>query len=540
MNEPTPILRYTDEALATLRELAKTTPELWRREEATDFQQILIDHHIANPVEDTGLVANGPITMPMPQSTHLRQRTDAEALRFFNNIPGLNADHLSDPRMISWLSCVHLQAYGQARWTTGPNRSMTRWVDLHYLAAGGNDLTCWSAAGRPLWMALTALKAEEYLSSLSAQQIVEHFSRNPEHYHACMEFQIMRSPNVMAEYTMALMTEAEGIAREGARELARENNRYAGSRVIATLPQTKLREINNETVDQLMRNPDYVNDRSKMRGLKPLQVLGLGAGVQSTAMALMADRGYMGLEKPDLAIFADTGWEPKAVYENVKWLQETLSYPVHVVSSGNIKTNTLSGSNPQGRKFIDMPVYTLGPDGTKGVASRTCTRLYKMEPIYEFLRAYLGMEPKKRAPKTVKAEMWLGITTDEVARTKNASRKEWIQNKYPFIEMDISRAQLYQWLKDNYPQRILPKSACIGCPYHTDRMWAEMQKNDPESFQDAVHVDWALRNIPACTGTLNGLAYLHKARVPLSELDFTNSITESEAMDEECDGLCHI
>ena len=540
MNEKIAILRYTSEALATLKELANTSPELWRNAESTDFQEVLAEYHVENATEETGLVAQGPITMPMPETRYLRQRTDAASLAFHQNIPHLTTRDISDPGLLAWLSCNFLQNYGQARWTMGNNQSLTRWVNLHYLAEGGLDLTNWSAAGRPLWLAHTALKAAQELSAITPRQIVQHFSRNPEQYHACMDFQIMRSANVLAEFIMALVTEAEGISRQGARELARENNRYAGSRIISTLSQTSLREINNQTVDRLMRNENYVNDRTKIRGRKPLQVLGLGAGVQSTVMALMAETGYLGMERPDFAIFADTGWEPPGVYETLAWLKEQLSYPIHIVSNGNIRTNTLAGNNPQGRPFIDMPVYTSNPDGTTGIATRQCTRLYKMEPIYEFLRDYLGVEPKRRAPKTTIVKMWLGITTDEVSRTKSGSRKEWIENSYPFIENEVSRAQLYTWFKERYPERNLPKSACIGCPYHTDRMWAEMQKNDPESFQDAIHVDWALRNIPACTGTLNGLAYLHNSRTPLGEIDFSNSKIESEAIEEECEGLCHI
>lgn len=44
-----------------------------------------------------------------------------------------------------------------------------------------------------------------------------------------------------------------------------------------------------------------------------LRVLSLGAGVQSTTLVLMAAHGVVG-PMPDCAIFADTGWEPKAVY----------------------------------------------------------------------------------------------------------------------------------------------------------------------------------------------------------------------------------
>ena len=42
-----------------------------------------------------------------------------------------------------------------------------------------------------------------------------------------------------------------------------------------------------------------------------LRVLSLGAGVQSTTLALMAAHGEIG-PMPDAAIFADTGWEPQA------------------------------------------------------------------------------------------------------------------------------------------------------------------------------------------------------------------------------------
>lgn len=44
-----------------------------------------------------------------------------------------------------------------------------------------------------------------------------------------------------------------------------------------------------------------------------LTIISLGAGVQSTTMALMAAAGELE-PMPDAAIFADTGWEPKAVY----------------------------------------------------------------------------------------------------------------------------------------------------------------------------------------------------------------------------------
>gem|GEM_PF-6277164 len=57
-----------------------------------------------------------------------------------------------------------------------------------------------------------------------------------------------------------------------------------------------------------------------------MRVLSLGGGTQSTVMALLADEGRFG-QRPDVAVFADTGWEPDAVYDNVGWLVQQLSYP---------------------------------------------------------------------------------------------------------------------------------------------------------------------------------------------------------------------
>lgn len=48
------------------------------------------------------------------------------------------------------------------------------------------------------------------------------------------------------------------------------------------------------------------------------RVLSLGAGVQSTTLFLMSLRGE--LPPLDAAIFADTQWEPKAVYKHLNWL----------------------------------------------------------------------------------------------------------------------------------------------------------------------------------------------------------------------------
>ena len=76
---------------------------------------------------------------------------------------------------------------------------------------------------------------------------------------------------------------------------------------------------------------------------KQTLMLSLGAGVQSTTLALLAIHGE--IEKPEHAIFADTGWESNEVYEHLEWLtpiMQNAGIKVHVVTAGNIRKDTLS------------------------------------------------------------------------------------------------------------------------------------------------------------------------------------------------------
>ena len=56
-----------------------------------------------------------------------------------------------------------------------------------------------------------------------------------------------------------------------------------------------------------------------------LRVLSLGAGVQSTTLALMAAHGEI-TPMPERAIFADTQAEPAAVYEHLRWLMSPMMW----------------------------------------------------------------------------------------------------------------------------------------------------------------------------------------------------------------------
>lgn len=73
-----------------------------------------------------------------------------------------------------------------------------------------------------------------------------------------------------------------------------------------------------------------------------MRLLSLGAGVQSTTLALMAAAGD--LDRLDGAIFADTRWEPPRVYQHLDRLAAVLDaagVPLHRVSAGDLRADAL-------------------------------------------------------------------------------------------------------------------------------------------------------------------------------------------------------
>ena len=193
MSEPTPIGRFTDEAFQALRKLADNRPELWQ-DPRTDFLRELHELNLTGPVEHIGLTALERPQMPLPETPGRRQRTDAHALRFSENIQGLETRHLADPNLLAWISCQHLLEYGILRWPILGGQKKKDWVKQHFLPQSGRELTNSSIAGRPLWLAEISRRAAGTMGTFTAQQALDHFARNTETYHIQNEFQVLRAP----------------------------------------------------------------------------------------------------------------------------------------------------------------------------------------------------------------------------------------------------------------------------------------------------------------------------------------------------------
>ena len=268
--------------------------------------------------------------------------------------------------------------------------------------------------------------------------------------------------------------------------------------------------------------------------MKPLRILSFGAGVQSTTLLEMALRGD--IEAVDHVIFADTGWEPNPVIENMVEYGERCAeagVPFHVVANGNIRSDALD----LGHRFASMPLHVAAsPDKPQTIARRQCTNEYKLQPLLKKQRELAGLGKGQRSKDHLVTSL-IGISLDEIQRMRDGAFP-WIKNEYPLVDLRMTRQSCKSYMdKHHLPEP--PRSACIGCPYHSDHEWRQI-KADPIQWADAIAFDASIRVGEIGKRLYGGRAYLHQKRIPLAIVDLSTEEDRGQGtlFDNECQGMC--
>ena len=279
----------------------------------------------------------------------------------------------------------------------------------------------------------------------------------------------------------------------------------------------------------------------RVQELKPTRwnFISLGAGVQSSTMALMAAAGEI-TPMPDAAIFADTQAEPKSVYRWLEWLKLELPFAVYVVTRGSLTDTALllrERVRTEGRPWSKslIPVYTLESNGNRGHMQRACTYDYKLMPLRKEQKRIAGVG---RGQKECVVTSWIGISRDEIQRIKR-SNEPWVQHRWPLVEMEMTRRDCLRWMESHgYPEP--PRSACVYCPFHSDRQWRHLHDNEPEEFARAVQFEKDLQGIKRRTDNMRGVPYLHASRIPLDQVEFSGDGRQLSLWNNECEGMCGV
>ena len=255
---------------------------------------------------------------------------------------------------------------------------------------------------------------------------------------------------------------------------------------------------------------------------KELNIISLGAGVQSSTMALMAAHGEL-TPQPDYAIFADTQWEPPHVYEYLELLENKLPFPVLRVTNGSLREKILTEG------YSDVPWHT-----STGMGRRQCTFQFKIRPLQKAVKKIAGVKHGGQL-KAGAIKMWIGISTDEAVRMK-PSHVKYIKNTWPLIDKRMSRRDCISWLEGcglSLPQR----SACIACPFKSDAEWRDT-KNDHKLWSEALFIDNEIRKLGG--GKEN--QFVHRSCNPLGDVDLDTLEDKGQLnmFENECEGYCGV
>lgn len=272
-----------------------------------------------------------------------------------------------------------------------------------------------------------------------------------------------------------------------------------------------------------------------------MNILSLGAGVQSSTLALMAASREVG-PMPTAAVFADTQAEPASVYRWLDWLEARLPFSVYRVTRGSLTEASLrirdrvkTVGRPWSKSLI--PAHVKNPDGSKGIMGRACTTDFKLALLLAKQRELGNI---KRRQKTVGVLSWIGISLDEVHRMKD-SRHAWARNRYPLVELGMSRHDCLRWMQARgFPEP--PRSACVYCPFHSDNEWRRLRDHEPKEFARAVTFERDLQAVKKVTDNMNGIPFLHASLVPLDQVPFTTDKErgQGDLFGNECEGMCGV
>lgn len=231
-----------------------------------------------------------------------------------------------------------------------------------------------------------------------------------------------------------------------------------------------------------------------------LKILSCGAGMQSTALALMSCENKLKGQRVhplvpiyDLIVFADLGGEPDWVYDQVEFIRQACEKAGirFVVLQTDLYGYYLERFGYAYTKSI--PFWTLAPDGSKAKMKRACTLDFKIIKIQQYVKyTMLGYKPRQRMRKEDigQHEMHIGFSAEEKSRSFE-SRNAMFVNSFPLIEMGLERADNFQYILETWGLET-KASACVFCPFHRNYFFYYLRKHHAENYSQLVTLDSVL------------------------------------------------
>ena len=190
--------------------------------------------------------------------------------------------------------------------------------------------------------------------------------------------------------------------------------------------------------------------------------ISFSGGVESTTMcALFGDKAD--------AIFSDTGFEHQEIYDRLdlveNWVKKNQreSFKLHRIKND---------------KYVSLKEYIIKAKYYPSFKSRYCTRMFKIEPIDNFLEQFKGEG----------VELMIGLNADEIdQRTGNHGNKKFVNYLYPLADNGLTRGHCKNILNHinllpNFPV-YMKRGGCVGCYYKSKKEYEAMALMNHKEFK---------------------------------------------------------
>lgn len=271
-----------------------------------------------------------------------------------------------------------------------------------------------------------------------------------------------------------------------------------------------------------------------------MKILSFGAGMQSTALALMSCENAMTngpapnpmVPVYDAVIICDLGLEQEWVVQQTEFVRKAC------IDAGiffkKLDTHLYQDfmENFGERRTISIPWWTLRSDGHKSKMPRFCTIDYKVVEIANFVRRELlgykkGQHTKK---EDIKAhEMHMGFSLEEKSRCGKNPHQLFV-NHFPLVDMGWTRAESYKYILEKWGLDT-KASACPFCPFHRNYYFQHIKEHDPAIYQSVVKLDHLLRD-KTPKPPMDSDLFISRSRKRIEDL------TPEECNDAECFQYC--
>lgn len=196
--------------------------------------------------------------------------------------------------------------------------------------------------------------------------------------------------------------------------------------------------------------------------------ISFSGGLESRTMAILFGN------KAD-AIFSDTGSEHKKLYEQLEDVEEKIK----IFHNNDFKVIRVSN-----KEHGSLENYIRENNFFPSFKARFCTRLFKIEPIDNYLRQF----------ENEGVEIMIGLNADEMdKRTGNHGLLPFVKYSYPLVDLGINRRMCVEILKaaNIYPDfpAYMSRGGCKFCYYKSKKEYQAMALMEPKEFDEIANLE---------------------------------------------------